>query len=155
MRQARRQSALPMRVVAARAGVPVSTVSRVESGRVDPTVGMLHRLVAATGQRLILGTTPDDAAPPPETVGEVSARWRRSAARGPADWACLRSLATYLADHPERVDAAVRRPPPPSGSAMLDDVLAGVAGELAAQAGLPRPTWTRSRSRTGAGRGGV
>jgi len=144
-------------VVAERAGVAVSTVSRVESGRVDPTVGMLHRLVAATGQQLVLSTTPDDDAPPPQTVAEVATRWRRATARGAADWACLRAFTAYLADHPGEVHAAIHRPPGPSGSAMLDDVLAGVAADLANRADLPRPTWTRRprQGSTGERRGGV
>ncbi len=155
VKDARRQSGLPLRVVAARAGVSVSTITRIESGRMDPTVGMLHRLVAATGQHLVLGTAPDDDAPPPQTVAEVAARWRRAPGRGPADWTCLQSFTAHLAAHPDEVAPAIGRSPGPTGSATLDDVLAGVARQLADEAGLPRPGWAQRRPPTGVGRGPV
>jgi len=41
-----------MREVAHRAGINVSTVSRIESGALDPSVGVLDKLLAAYGQRL-------------------------------------------------------------------------------------------------------
>src|SRR5688572_23787877 len=48
--------------LAKRAGVPTSTVSRIEEGVTDPTVGMLDRLLAAAGRSLVV-----DAADPPQT----------------------------------------------------------------------------------------
>jgi len=41
-----------MREAAHRAGINVSTVSRIESGALDPSVGVLDKLLAAYGQRL-------------------------------------------------------------------------------------------------------
>lgn len=52
IRTARTRRSLSQRALAARAGVPQSTLSRVESGRQQPTVAMLERLVAAAGYRL-------------------------------------------------------------------------------------------------------
>jgi len=47
LRSARERAGLSIRDLAERAGVAASTVWRVESGRLDPTVGMLRRLLEA------------------------------------------------------------------------------------------------------------
>lgn len=49
LRAAREASGLTIRELADRAGVAASTVWRIESGRLDPTVGMLRRLLEAAG----------------------------------------------------------------------------------------------------------
>ena len=46
--------------------------------------------------------------------------------------------------HPERVAEAIYVPPLPSGSRIIDALLAGVADKLADDAGLARPSWTAS-----------
>ena|SRR3712207_6020085 len=45
LRHARKRAGLSQRALAARAGVPQSYVARVESGRTDPTVNSLARLL--------------------------------------------------------------------------------------------------------------
>lgn len=62
---ARGRAGLSLRALAKRAGVPVSTVLRVEQGRMAPTVDMLNRLVGAAGYELVL-----DLAPKPALVDE-------------------------------------------------------------------------------------
>lgn len=52
VRSARRQRGISQRELAARARVPQSTVSKVESGHQQPSVAMLERLLAAAGYRL-------------------------------------------------------------------------------------------------------
>ncbi|MEJ7764391.1 MAG: helix-turn-helix transcriptional regulator, partial [Acidimicrobiales bacterium] len=49
LRAAREASGLSIRELAERGGVAASTVWRIESGRLDPTVGMLRRLLEAAG----------------------------------------------------------------------------------------------------------
>lgn len=49
MRATREAAGLSIRELADRAGVAASTVWRIESGRLDPTVGMLRRLLDAAG----------------------------------------------------------------------------------------------------------
>jgi transcriptional regulator with XRE-family HTH domain len=46
------------RELARAAGVPVSTVNRIETGKVSPTVEMVTRLVGATGLRIVVSLTP-------------------------------------------------------------------------------------------------
>lgn len=56
LRRARQQGALSQADVAARAGVPQSTVSAYESGRRQPTLPMLSKLLEAMGAELTLNT---------------------------------------------------------------------------------------------------
>jgi transcriptional regulator with XRE-family HTH domain len=49
LRWARRRAGLTQRALAERSGVPQSTISRIESGAVDPRVGTLRRLLQACG----------------------------------------------------------------------------------------------------------
>lgn len=140
VRQARHGSGLSRRALAARAGVPTSTVSRVEAGEIDPTVGMLGRIIDAAGSRLVLNLEASDAEPTLATlataVGQVGARLK-------IDWTRLRGFADWAAEHPDRLTRALADPPARTGTP-LDAVLAAFAEELAAQHGLPRPRWTRA-----------
>src|SRR5436853_2339340 len=52
LRQARREAGLSQSAVAARAQTSQATVSAYESGRKQPSVETLSRLLAATGRRL-------------------------------------------------------------------------------------------------------
>jgi transcriptional regulator with XRE-family HTH domain len=50
--QARRRAGLTQRELAARAGVPQSTVGRIEAGAMDPRVNTLEGLLRACGEQL-------------------------------------------------------------------------------------------------------
>lgn len=52
LRWARGRAGLSQRRLAALAGVPQSTVSRIESGAIDPRVGTLRRLLRSCGYEL-------------------------------------------------------------------------------------------------------
>jgi len=54
LRHARRRARMTQRQLAAAAGTPQSTVGRIETGRLNPTVESLRRLLAATGHDLEL-----------------------------------------------------------------------------------------------------
>ncbi len=71
VREARRRAGVSQRELAARTGVPLSTVTRVESGEVaQPGVATLARLIAVAGLRLLV-VDADDA--PVVVSAEVSA----------------------------------------------------------------------------------
>jgi transcriptional regulator with XRE-family HTH domain len=139
IREVRQDAQLSLRGLAERAGVAYSTIARIESGRVDPTTGMLARILAAAGFELNLGRRP---APVPELAGLVDA-WR-TGPNGEAtpDWTRLRALLDYLALHPVVKRSATRRQPSPSGSALLDNLLAAMAEKTCDDGGLARPAWT-------------
>jgi transcriptional regulator with XRE-family HTH domain len=129
-----------MRALAARADVATSTIARIESGKVDPTVGMLARLLSAAGRELQLGT---ERQPGPQ-IADLADAWSRGPRGDRPDWARLRAFLDQLARHPEQQGPATLRRPAPSGSPVLDTLLAGVAEKICDDAGLPRPTWARA-----------
>jgi len=140
VRDARTDAALSLRSLAERAGVAYSTVARIEAGRVDPTTGMLARLLAAAGCELNLIRQPYLG---PEIAHLVDA-WRPDrAGEARPDWTRLRTLLDHLALHPDDKGAAVLRRPPPSGSTLVDNLLAAITEKTCDDAGLPRPPWTR------------
>jgi transcriptional regulator with XRE-family HTH domain len=136
---ARTSAGLTMRALAARADVATSTIARIEVGKVDPTVGMLARLLLAAGRELELVT---HRSPGPE-IADLADAWSRGPRGDRPDWTRLRAFLDKLALHPEQKGSATLRKPAPSGSALLDTLLAGIAEKICDDAGLPRPTWAR------------
>jgi transcriptional regulator with XRE-family HTH domain len=136
---ARTSAGLTMRALAARADVATSTIARIEVGKVDPTVGMLARLLLAAGRELELVT---HRSPGPE-IADLADAWSRGPRGDRPDWTRLRAFLDKLALHPEQKGPATLRKPAPSGSAVLDTLLAGIAEKTCDDAGLPRPTWAR------------
>jgi transcriptional regulator with XRE-family HTH domain len=136
---ARTGAGLTMRALAERADVATSTIARIEVGRVDPTVGMLARLLFAAGRELELVT---HRVPGPE-IADLADAWSRGPRGDRPAWTRLRAFLDHLALHPEQTGSATLRKPAPSGSAVLDTLLAGIAEKACDDAGLPRPTWAR------------
>lgn len=128
-----------MRALAARAQVATSTVARVEAGALDPTVGMLTRLLHAAGHRLELDAVLDTGL----ELADLHDAWSSTPAGDRPDWTRLRAFLDALARRPDRLSAAVRRRPPPSGSPVMDTLLAAMAEKACNDAGLVRPAWTR------------
>lgn len=138
--EARNRSGLSRRALAARAGVPTSTVSRIEAGEIDPTIGMLQRIVDAAGSRVDMVLESADAAP---TLASLATAVEQVGERLKIDWTRLRGFVDWAAEHPDRLTRAMSDPPARTGTP-LDAVLAALAEELAAAHGLPRPRWTRA-----------
>lgn len=151
VQRARADAGLSVRRLADLAGVSASTVVRIESGQVDPTFGMLRTVLAATGHDLSVTTThrrtttavtvalPDDRV----ALVDLTGAWRQTAFDALPDWTRFRALIDRLGVHPEEVPEAIRERPAPSGSDVVDTLLAGIAEKLADEAGRPRPAWTR------------
>jgi hypothetical protein len=126
--------------LAASAGVAYSTVARIESGRLDPTTGMLARLLEVAGCRPELAAV---RVPVPGLV-EVVDEWAVDPlGQDRPDWTRLRGFLGYLAEHPRQVGVAVAAPPRPSGSEFMEALLAGIAEKVCDDAGVPRPGWAR------------
>ena len=84
LNEARTRAGLSWRVLAAKAGVPTSTVSRIEEGHSDPTLTMLERLLAAAGSNLVLTAHPrDDHSTLAELANAVNAARDGSRSTGP------------------------------------------------------------------------
>ncbi len=140
VKEARHNAGLSRAELARRAGVPRSTVTRMEDGLVDPTFGMLQRVLGAARASLEVSAHP---LPTLSLARLADARsdtpWGET-----IDWTRLRATLDELMLHPEAVEAAITTPPARSGSARLDALLAGVAEKLADDAALPRPAWCRA-----------
>jgi transcriptional regulator with XRE-family HTH domain len=142
VRDARRSAGLSARALARLAQVPSSTVLRIESGKVDPTFGMLRRLLDAAGRDLHLKSIHRPPSQRGPVLAELADAWVESPDEHP-DWTKLRSFLDDLSLHPDRVETAIIRRPPKSQSPVLDTLLAGIAEKLADDAGIGRPAWTR------------
>ncbi|MXZ72613.1 MAG: helix-turn-helix transcriptional regulator [Acidobacteria bacterium] len=81
VREARKRAGLTQAELGRRAGVPQSTIARIESGARTPSTDMVERLVRAAGfePRVTLGE------PDPETVSLFSQTLRRTPAQRLAD----------------------------------------------------------------------
>ena len=141
VREAREHAGLSRSALAARAGVPTSTVSRIEDGSSDPTLTMLARLIAAAGRHLSVSVTTSHPAGP--TIDLLTAAYKPGTGRK-VDWTRLRGFLDQLNGHPELAAVAIESPPPRSGDAAFDALLAGIAEKVADDAQIPRPRWTKS-----------
>lgn len=132
----RRESGLSQRALADRVGCSRSTIARIESGDMDPTVTMLARITSAAGCRLEIRARPPTRGPrladTADRVHDIDG----------VDWTRLRALVDQLTRHPDDTDGAIADPPPRTGDARLDNLLAATAEQLADDAGRPRPRWT-------------
>jgi len=134
---ARREAGLSLRELARLADVSFTTISRIELGEMDPTVGTLHQIIEATGSTLHLSSEPSPRKHPAlSDLADAVTRER-------PDWTSLRSFLDYLARHPEAVAAAITQRPRTS-TRLMAALLAGIAEKLADDHGLPRPGWTHT-----------
>lgn len=143
--EARQEAGMSRRALAARAGVPTSTVSRIEQGSTDPTLTMLSRLIAAAGRRLTVAADSQIAEPGRPAIDTLATAYTEGhKGRRKVDWTKLRGFLDQIAARPELAGDAVEAPPARSGDAAFDTLLAGIAEKVADDAGVPRPRWTRS-----------
>jgi hypothetical protein len=101
---------------------------------------MLTRLLSAAGRELQLRT---DRSPGPE-IADLADAWSGGPHGDRPDWTRLRAFLDQLARHPEQQGPATLRRPAPSGSAVLDSLLAGIAEKICDDARLPRPARARA-----------
>lgn len=104
----------------------------------DPTVGMLTRLLASAGYTMEL-TRRTPITPPLASLADA---WTQSSRGEVIDWTRLRAWLDEIALNPSETRIAIRTAPAPSGSELLDNLLAGIAETLADESGLDRPDWT-------------
>ncbi len=137
VQRARADAGLSCRALAARAGVPASTVSRVEHGLMDPTLTMLRRILAGASKRLLVDDVPVGRGPSLAALAATAP----SEGRFRVDWTSLRGFADWARRHPDKIAGAVEDPPARTGTP-LDAILASFAEELCRIHGVGPPRWT-------------
>ena len=143
LRGARTNAGLSRRALAAKAGVPTSTVSRIEDGESDPTLTMLGRLVQAAGNSLVVESRPREDR---LTLAELATAFDEDAGRLKIDWTRLRAFVDRVEQHPEDLAEAIADPPA-STLPLLNAILAALAEQLADEHDIERPRWTRAFGR--------
>lgn len=138
---AREASGLSVRQLAVKACVASSTITRIQSGTVDPSTGTLAVILGAAGFKLTVGAV-RATVPPAPRLGDLADAWSIHRGRLRLDWARWRGALDRLDQHPALIPEAIYPPPPPSGREIVDALLAAVAEKLADDVGLQRPSWT-------------
>jgi transcriptional regulator with XRE-family HTH domain len=139
--EARRGAGLSIRELARLADVSFTTISRIESGEIDPTLGMLRRILAGAGLSLRLAAEP--APRPRRALSDLASAVTRSGGHERPDWTRLRTFLDHLAMHPDEISRAIT-PRPHTSSRLMEALLAAIAEKLADDNGLSRPGWTRT-----------
>lgn len=116
-------------------------MTRVERGVTDPTVGMLVRLLEATGHELVGRVR--ERHDGPITLASLTNAAEPGPDRLRVDWTRLRAFADWADRHPDAVPSAIADPPRRTGSP-FDAILAAFAEVLADRVGSDPPGWTRS-----------
>lgn len=140
LRDARADAGLSRRALAAKAGVPTSTVSRIEQGQSDPTLTMLARLVDAAGRDLVVGSRPREDT---LSLAELATAFSDEKGQRKIDWTRLRGFVDRVQLHPEVLPEAIADPPAPTFP-LLNVILAALAEQLADEYDIERPRWTRA-----------
>jgi transcriptional regulator with XRE-family HTH domain len=105
VRESRERAGLSRSALAAKAGVPTSTVSRIEEGSSDPTLTMLARLVAAAGRHLSISVTAQRTTGP--AIESLADACRQVGPDRKINWPRLRGFLDQLSAHPELVAEAI------------------------------------------------
>jgi transcriptional regulator with XRE-family HTH domain len=137
---AKGSSGRSVRGLAADAHVAGSTITRIQTGTVDPTMQTIERILDAAGYELQFGVVRHGSNPGPR-LGNLADAWTARKGRLRLEWTRWRALLDQLALHPDLTPEAIYVPPPPAGNRVVDALLAAVAEKLADDANLRRPSW--------------
>lgn len=137
----RAASGLSVRRLAQEADVAGSTITRIQSGAIDPTVQTLARIFNAAGFDLTIGAVRSGTSHGSQ-LASVADAWSLHRGRLRLEWVRWRGLLDQLTQNPKLIPEAIYLAPPPSGHPVVDALLAAVAEKLADDVGSPRPAWT-------------
>jgi transcriptional regulator with XRE-family HTH domain len=132
---------LSTRELARLSGVAYPTISRIENGHGQPRLETLAKLSKVFGKSLVATLEP---APVPRLARLVDAWTWDASGDELLDWTRWRGLVDRLRLHPEMTATAIIEAPLPSGSTLIDNLLAATAEKLADDVGIRRPAWTRN-----------
>lgn len=157
LREARQRAHLSQRGLATMAGVPQSTIARIEGGRMQPSLPLLYRILEAAGLKLRTVLEPAAevsissevfaAQPPyrPMTIADVAGHL----AKADDDQLRWRLIAEFLEEHRhEPIDvraALLREEPATTGDERWDVFLAALAEHLSGLDNRGTAAWAAKR----------
>ena len=142
IRQERARLGLSTRDLAHLAGVSYPTISRIENGHEDPRWQTLEKIFEVLGHSLSLAANRQQHV----RLADLSDAWVTDATHTHhPDWTRLRAFVDQMRLHPAHIAQAIMPEPPRSQSEIMNALLASIAEKIADDAGIARPSWTRSR----------
>ncbi len=139
LRGERGKLGLSTRDLARLAGVAYPTISRIENGHEQPRWDTLCRIAEAFGKS---PTAIFEDLPVPR-IAELEAHWSRTTdGEASPDWTRWRAFVDQLRLHTQFTAVAIAESPLPTGSALIDNLLAATAEKLADDMQISRPAWT-------------
>jgi transcriptional regulator with XRE-family HTH domain len=155
LREARVAAHLSQRALATIAGVPQSTVARIEGGHMQPSLPLLYRILEAAGAKARTVLEPADEVITPQAVPADPYRpmalidLARHLANADDDQLRWRLIAEFLEEHRhEPIDvraALLREEPSTTGDERWDVFLAALAEHLSGLDNRGTATWAAER----------
>jgi DNA-binding XRE family transcriptional regulator len=155
LRQLRRESALTQRELAAKAGVPQSTIAEVEVGRREPSLTLLSKIAEAAGQSISIELTPLHRHSAVATANTIRDRLYGEAGEGLSadvrEDGALRAVIdmrdALRRSRPEGFEALSSQAPSLIGDTRWDALVAAIAEDEAARKRMSPPRWTNDVNR--------
>ena len=142
LKAARASAGLTQRTLAQRAGVPQPTIAAIETGRRQPTVALLGRVLAAADRHLMLSANYR-----PMTLAELARHVAGADEESTRFRLVLEFLDEYRAEPESSRDQLVVERPSWTGSAQWDAMLGALAEHCAVHDGYRVPEWAFEPSR--------
>jgi transcriptional regulator with XRE-family HTH domain len=155
LRRLRRDSGLTQRELAAKAGVPQSTIAEVEAGKREPSLTLLSRIAESAGQSIAVRLVPLPQHGAVATANRVKDRLYGEEGEGLSpdtrEDGALRAVID-LKDALRRAsledfDALTSQAPGLVGDTRWDAFLAAIVEDEAARKAVSPPRWTNDRNR--------
>ena len=155
LRQLRRDGGLTQRDLAAKAGVPQSTIAEVEVGQREPSLTLLSRIAESAGQSIAIRLVPLPRHSAVATANTIKDRLYENAGEGLSldvrEDGALRAVidlkdALRRSSH-EGFDALTSQAPSPVGDTRWDAFLAAIVEDEAARKVISPPRWTNDPNR--------
>jgi len=141
VREVRASTGLSVRTLAKRAGVAPSTVHRIETGALDPTMSTLSKVVQGAGADLVVSVELD----PTSSVAALGSWIRTQADHDETVWPVRHAAGLVARVRATRQYAPLRwveAAPSPTGDSRWDCFLAALADWIADSEHCARPAWT-------------
>jgi transcriptional regulator with XRE-family HTH domain len=155
LRQLRQDKGLTQRDLAAKAGVPQSTIAEIETGRREPSLTLLSKLAESVGDSVTLTLSPLLQRSVIVMANMIKDRLAGGAGQGLSvelrEDAALRAVLdlkdALRRSNPERFVALTSQAPGLVGDTRWDAFLAAIVEDEAARKAISPPRWTNDPSR--------